>query len=43
VQVGIVSYGPAECGTADHPEIGFYASIPYFRRWIDNTLKKYGL
>lgn len=38
VVVGIVSYGYTKCG--DKNPVGFYTSIPYYRRWIEETSAK---
>lgn len=32
VLVGVVSFGPAVCGTGNLP--GIYVSIPYFLKWV---------
>lgn len=38
VVVGVVSYGYTKCG--DKNAIGYYTSIPYYRRWIEETTAK---
>ncbi len=38
VQIGILSFGATQCGeNPKHP--GVYSSVPYYRDWIDKTLK----
>lgn len=36
VVIGVVSYGFTKCGEKN--SVGFYTSIPYHRRWIDDTI-----
>lgn len=38
VAVGIVSYGYSKCGQKN--PVGFYTSIPYYRSWIQDAVKK---
>ncbi|KAL9652396.1 hypothetical protein ABK040_012051 [Willaertia magna] len=40
VQTGIVSFGPAVCGTEDSiKNRGAYTSVSYFRKWIRKNMK----
>jgi hypothetical protein len=38
VVIGVVSYGFTKCGEKN--SVGFYTSIPYHRRWIDDTIMR---
>lgn len=38
-QIGIVSYGIGTCGKPD--KLTVYTDIVYFRRWIEEKMKKY--
>ena len=38
VVLGVVSYGYTKCGEKN--PVGFYTSIPYYRRWIDDAITR---
>lgn len=37
LQVGLVSYGPVNCGQKDVP--GVYTSVSHYRNWIETNMR----